>query len=244
MSTLIIPEREMRQHGPGFVLAVCWRQWRTERQLARRGIHFRSTAIAQLVAAYSAMDQAEFDAINGPQAWANWRTIPRALSGHVPNRPLRIVDLGCGTGSSTQVLAFYAPAGSHITGYEIADPMIPFARNRRYLHQSGVAQRIDFVCQPINEILKADGAPLPERSVDVIHSSGVIGFHLNEQTVLPLIAEVDRLLSPDGAALLDVGPTLPGPTMRRLLSEAGFDFKGHYRSWFGDRTGEMVFKRK
>src|ERR1022692_4059307 len=113
---LTISEQEIRRNGPGRILMVCWQQWRTERALARRGIRFRATAFDQVLAAYAAMTQAEFAAINGPQDWANWRTIPRALSGHVPDRPLRVLDLGCGTGGSTRVLAFYCPLGSRVTG--------------------------------------------------------------------------------------------------------------------------------
>ncbi len=104
---LHITPREIRRAGRGNVLAVCWRQWRAERSLERRGLHFRSTDSKTMAAAYSAMTEAEFDAVNGRQDWANWRTIPRALNGHVPMRPLRILDLGCGTGGSTRVLAWY-----------------------------------------------------------------------------------------------------------------------------------------
>src|SRR5205809_7859487 len=106
---LVISEPEIHRNGPGRILMVCWRQWRTERALARRGIRFRATSFEQVLAAYAAMTQAEFDAINGPQEWANWRTIPRALSEHVPDRPLRVLDLGCGTGGSTRVLACHRP---------------------------------------------------------------------------------------------------------------------------------------
>jgi len=35
--------------------------------------------------------------------------------------------LGCGTGSSTRVLAFYCPQGSHVTGYEVAAPLVETA---------------------------------------------------------------------------------------------------------------------
>src|SRR5881628_1782958 len=99
---LVISETEIRRRGPGRILMVCWRRWRAERALARRGVHFRATAFDRVLAAYAAMSQAEFDAINGRQDWANWRTIPRALSGHLPNRPWNVADLGCGTGSSTR----------------------------------------------------------------------------------------------------------------------------------------------
>ena len=230
---LSIPEREICTNGPGRILAVCWRQFCVERDLARRGIHFRATAFDQVLAAYAAMSEAEFDAINGRQDWANWRTIPRALSGHVPDRPLRVLDLGCGTGSSTRVLAHYCPPGSRLTGYEIAEPLLAFASRRDY----GESAKVDFVCRGVTE-------PLPEAdaSVDVINASGVVGHHLEPGTIGPLIAEMRRVLVPGGVAMLDVGPTMPGGVLRRLMAEAGFGYEGHYRSWFGDRTGEMVFR--
>jgi SAM-dependent methyltransferase len=241
---LTIPERDIRRHGPGRVLAVCWRQWRTERGLSRRGIRFRDTRPERVAAAYAAMSPAEFDAINGPQDWANWRTIPRALSGHIPARPLRGLDLGCGTGSSTRVLAFYCPAGSHLTGYEFAEPLLAIARRRDYRDRDGRPARVDFVCQGMTETLRqADGDRVPAGSVDLVNASGVVGHHFNHQTVRPLVEELRRVLRPGGIAMLDIGPTLPGPTLRAAMTAAGFAFLGHFRSWFGDLTGEMVFRR-
>jgi SAM-dependent methyltransferase len=242
---LTISEQEIRRNGPGRILAVLWRQWRTERQLAKRGILFRATNVAQVHDAYAAMSQSEFDAINGPQDWANWRTIPRALSGRIPEQPLRVLDLGCGTGSSTQVLAFYCPPGSHVSGYELAEPLLPFARRRRYCHRHGKPTQVDFICQGVTETLRlADGMPLPPGSVDLINASGIVGHHLNSHTIRPLLTEIQRILKPTGLAMLDVGPTLPGHTLNALMRKAAFDYVGHCRSWFLDPTGEMVFRRK
>lgn len=241
---LIISDEEIGRSGPRGLLAVLWRQWRIERALARRGIRFRATAIEQVAAAYAAMSQDEFDAVNGRQDWANWRTIPRALSGHVPDEPLRVLDLGCGTGSSTLVLAHYCPADSHVTGYEIAEPLLTFARRRAYRHRSGADAQVDFVCQGVTEKLRAaDGKAIAGGSVDLINASGVVGHHLDPQTFSTLLSEIARVLTPPGVAMLDVGPTLPGPVLQSLMSAAHFTFLGHYRSWFGDPTGEMVFRR-
>jgi SAM-dependent methyltransferase len=241
--TLHISERDIRRHGPGNALAICWRQWRTERHLRRRGIHYRATNPERVAAAYAAMSATDFDAINGPQAWANWRTIPRAMNGHVQNLPLRVLDLGCGSGSSTRVLAFYSPDGSHLTGYEFAVPL-ELARRRHYVHRSGKAAHVDFVCQGVTETLRQpDGAAVPDGSVDLVNASGIVGHHLNPRTIGPLLAELRRLLAPAGIALLDVGPTMPASVLRRLMAEAGFAYLGHYRSWLGDRTGALVFRR-
>jgi SAM-dependent methyltransferase len=244
-SLLVLPETEIRRHGPGHILAVCWRQWRTERDLARRGVHFRLTDPHQVAKAYAAMSAAQFDAINGRQDWANWRTIPRCISGHVPQRPLRIVDLGCGTGSSTRVLAFYAPLGSQVLGFEIAEPLLAIARARSYLHRSGQAGHVEFSCQAVTEILReSDGTPVPDGTIDVANASGVVGQHLDEHTVGPLVKELDRVLKEDGIAMLDVGPSLSESQLTGIMEAAAFQKLGHWRSCWLDPTGEVVYRRQ
>src|SRR6266545_6855388 len=241
---LTISEREIRNHGPGRILMVWWRQWRTERALARRGIHFRATSFDQVLAAYAAMTQEEFDAINGRQDWANWRTIPRALSAHLPNRPLTVADLGCGTGSSTRVLAFYCPPGSRITGYELVPVLVDVARRRPYVHRSGSPCSVEFVCQGVTEPLRRlDETLVPDGSLDLVNASGVVGHHLNADTVRPLVAELQRTLRADGVAMLDVGPTLRDADLTRVMTTAGFVRLGRWRSWWLDPTGEVVFRR-
>jgi SAM-dependent methyltransferase len=238
-----ISEREIRRHGPGNILRVCWRQWRTERALARRGVHFRTTEPHQVEAAYAAMSDGEFEAINGRQDWANWRTIPRALSGHLPDRPWRVLDLGCGTGSSTRVLAFYSPPGSAITGYELAEPLVEIARRRGYVHRNGQPAKVDFVCQGVTQPLQsADGTVVPDHSVDLANASGVVGHHLNAETFGPLARELHRVLGPDGIAMLDVGPTLDARSLARLMTAFGFRCLGRWRSWVFDPTGQVVFQ--
>jgi SAM-dependent methyltransferase len=235
---LHIDEDDIRRHGPGNLLGVCWRQWRIERTLARRGVRFRTTDVAALAAAYAAMSDGEFDAINGRQDWANWRTIPRSLSGHVPDRPLRVLDLGCGTGGSTRVLAFYSPAGSTIAGYELAAPLVEIARRRTYRHRDGRAVDVTFVCQGVTEPLRQrDG------SVDVVNASGVVGHHLDAASVRPLIVELGRVLRPGAVTLLDVGPTLSDAELSPPMTAAGFERLGYRRSCFLDRTGQVIFRR-
>jgi SAM-dependent methyltransferase len=242
---LVLPEFEISWHGPGNILSVCLRQWQAERQLKRRGVHFRSADPSTVAAAYQAMTAQEFDAVNGRQDWANWRTIPRCLNRHVAARPLRILDLGCGTGSSTRVLAFCAPAGSWILGYEAVEALCTMARRKVYWNRSGLDVTVDFRCQGMTETFCAtDGSAVLDRTIDVVNASGVVGHHLNEQSVKPLITEVNRVLAPEGIAMLDVGPTLKEPNLTALMTAAGFVKVGHWRSCWLDPTGQVVYRRK
>jgi SAM-dependent methyltransferase len=242
--SMSVTERDLRRQGPGRLLAVCWRQWRTERALAKRGVRFRTANPEVVAAAYAAMSDREFDAINGRQDWANWRTIPRSLRGQLPDRALRVLDLGCGTGSSTQVLAFYCPAGSHLTGFEMAPALVNVALRRRYLQRGGQPARVDFSCQGITEPLHAaDGSPVPTGSVDLVNASGVVGHHLTPQTATPLLEELARVLCPGGVATLDVGPTLSATELTQALTQRGFSRLGRRRSWLLDPTGQVTFRK-
>ena len=216
---------------PGNVLAVCWRQWRAERALARRGVRFRSTDPAAVAAGYAAMSAAEFEAVNGRQDWANRRTIPRAL------------DLGCGTGTSTRVLAACSPPGSEIVGYELAAPLLDHARRRRYAHRGGEPAGVAFVCQGVTEPFRdAAGALIGDRTVDLVNASGVVGHHLNAETVRPLIDEARRVLVPGGLAVLDDGPTLPAAALVGRMRAAGFEPLGRYKSWPLAPCGQTAFR--
>lgn len=234
---------EIRRNGPGNIAAVCLKQWQTERALARRGILFRTTDLNAVEASYSAMSEEEFDAVNGRQEWANWRTVARSMSGLVPNRPVQAIDLGCGTGGATRVLACYLHPESRIIGYELAQPLVNVARSRRYLHRSGRPMRVDFVCQGITSRLRGpDGSDLADRSIDLANASGVVGHHLCESTVKDLAVELRRVLVPGGLAMLDPGPALPRPTLRRVLRPFGFEAIRFRRSSTFDPYGQLVFR--
>lgn len=226
------------------LLTVCWKQWRTERALAARGVLFRTTDPAAVEAAYAAMTDEEFEAINGRQAWANWRTIPAALNGRLPRRPVTAIDLGCGTGPSTRVLASVCPPGSRILGYELAAPLARIASRHTFSGPDGRKQDVQFVAQGVTETLKDPGGqPLADGSVDVANASGVVGHHLTEETVKPLVAELARVLAPHGLALLDVGPTLSAEALARAMAPAGWHPEGRFRSWLLDPNGQVLFSR-
>jgi len=240
-----LDEELIRRHGPGGLIEVCWRQWHAERELSARGIYFRSSDPATCAAAYAAMSPEEFESVNGRQDWANWRTIPHGLHGQVPDRPLHVIDLGCGTGGSTRVLACFCPAGSRIIGYELTEHLAAIARQRTYRHHSGAATQVAFVVQGVTATLRdPEGTPLADGSVDLANASGVVGHHLTGQTIAPLLAELRRVLKPDALVLLDVGPTLGEPELIGLMSDAGFDRLGRQRCSLFDPNGQVAFRRR
>ena len=239
---LLIDERAIRQNTPRNLVSICWRQWKTERRLARRGILIRTSDLNAIEASYSRMAKDDFEGINARQNWVNWRTIPRAMSGLVPNRPLTIVDLGCGIGSSTSVLAFCSPQGSHILAYEISRPLVNIARIRQYLDRSGECADVRFLCQSITTTLcPSDGVPLGQ-SIDLANSSGLLGHHFNVDTMQLLAGQLKAVIRPGGLAMLDSGPTLNTTDLVGIMTSAGFVEVRHCRSWPLDPTALIVFQ--
>ena len=239
---LLIADQVMRQNTPRDFVRMCWRQWKTERQLARRGISIRTSDLDVIEASYSRMAKDDFEGVNARQNWANWRIIPRAMSGLVPNRPLTIVDLGCGIGSSTSVLAFYAPQGSRILAYEMSRPLVSCARTRAYLDRSGERADVRFHCQSITTPLcTSDSAPLGQR-IDLASSSGVLGHHFNVETMQLLAAQLRAVIRPGGLAMLDSGPTLSATDLVGIMTSAGFVEVRRCRSWPLDPTALIVFR--
>ena len=157
---LQIPEHVIRHHERGRALARFLRQKRAERRLKRRALRFRSTDEHVNQEAYGAMTPQEFEEINGCQEWANWRVIPRMLTGLVPNRSLFVVDLGCGSGGSTSILATYCPPGSELLGLDASESLIAMARARSFTTACGEPIHATFEAQLVSPPLKRAGRPL------------------------------------------------------------------------------------
>lgn len=229
------------QKGSDGLLAVCWRQWRAERALKARGIDFRTTEPSAALEAYSSMTSDEFAAINGRQAWANRRTIARSLRGLLPGRALLVLDLGCGTGESTRVLASLLPAGSQVIGIEFASRLVELAR------EHDVARRdvaVQFIVGSVTETYRdGAGGALPDESVDVVNASGIFGHHLDGPDAEAAANEIARVLKVAGIAAIDVGPRLSASDLKRLMKARGFTPIRRTRSNPFDRTGQVVFRK-
>lgn len=109
------------------------------------------------------------------------RPIVERFRSHVPARPERALDLGCGSGLSTQALEGIA---GRITGLEPVEAMLPFARAK--------VPTAEFLCA------RAEQLPFPDGAFDLITAAGSLNFC----KVDAAIAEVARVMGPAGALVV------------------------------------------
>ncbi len=244
---LEIPERLVARYTPLSPLEAVTKQFIAERRWQRRAPSFRIADPERALSVYARMSPEEFDAINARQRWASWRTIPRAISGRLPLRPLVAIDLGAGTGQSTEVLACFLPPGSTILALEGAEPLVRAARRRQYRHHAfggGRPARVLFRCQNIVDDWRwPDGAPVAPGSVDLVNATGVIGHHLRPDDAARVLAHAVCALQPGGIAAVDPGPAVPAKLLVRLAEAAGLTFEAHVKSNPLDRWGQCVFRK-
>jgi SAM-dependent methyltransferase len=217
-----------------------------QRAKLRTRMSFRERKNDAAVKAYTAMSLEEFDGINARQRWANWRTVPRNLSRRMANRPSFAIDLCCGVGQSTEVLAHYLPRGSRILGLEYNPNFVEMARGRKYLNAQGEPVDVHFRAQSVLEtFLDANGQALADDSVDLVNSCGAIGHHFDADTTRVLAIEVDRVVRPGGLALIDSG--MKGTRTQdviRIFEAHGFEVIHRARSCFADWNLQVCFRKK
>ena len=98
-----------------------------------------------------------------------------------------VLDVGSGGGIDTILAAkLVGPAGKAI-GVDIVDDMLE--RARRHASQAGVERWTEFVPGAMEEL------PLPDGSVDVVISNGVLNLSARKSRAL---AEIFRVLGPGG----------------------------------------------
>jgi SAM-dependent methyltransferase len=249
--TLRFSERTIRQvaaeRGPRMsAFGMCCKALVRETWLRHvRRIDFRTATNDKACAAYEAMTVAEFADINRKQAWANWRTIPRNLSDRMPATPIRAVDLCCGIGESTAVLACYAPRGSQILGLEYNRRFVDDARRARYTTIDGAPAAVTFRAQSVlDEFRDARGSRIASSSIDLINACGAVGCHFAPADALRLARECARVLKPDGLALLDSGyDGLDAAALDEIFTTHGFTIVGRAVSCPLDRRAQLCLQR-
>jgi SAM-dependent methyltransferase len=106
------------------------------------------------------------------------------LLGNVSER--RVLDLGCGTGANSALLA---AAGAHVAAMDISTDLLVLTARR--LELDGLRPRVTTMCASAHAI------PLPTGSMDVVF--GVSILHHLDLTLTA--AEVHRVLAPGGRAI-------------------------------------------
>jgi SAM-dependent methyltransferase len=214
------------------------------RFVLKNRVTFRKRRNGEACKAYRVMGSKEFEAINARQQWANWRLIPKNLSGHVPAKAVVAIDLCCGTGQSTEVLSWYLPRGSKILGIEYNPAFVKKAAQRSYLHSSGSEVDVRFSVQSVLETFRGpDGESLPDASVDLVTSCGAVGCHFDREATARLAREVCRVLRPGGLAAIDSGAAgTPKRDLIAIFESAGFRLSHARKSVFLDPYTQVVFR--
>jgi ubiquinone/menaquinone biosynthesis C-methylase UbiE len=137
-------------------------------------------------ASADAFDDEADHGLRDPQVRAAWQALLAPL---IPAEPVRIVDLGCGTGSLAVLLAEHS---NRVSGIDISGNMIRLARAKA--RAAGVA--VDFV--------RGDAAdpPFAEASFDLVLARHVLWAFENPDAVLQRWVD---LLAPDGRLILIEG---------------------------------------
>ncbi len=196
---------------------------------------------------FAALRGKDFDVYNLPQVWVERRQVPIAIDGRVPRVHANVIDLGCGPGSSTEVLCYFADPSWTITGFDLIPHAVDAARQRSeaggFRNRAGRVVRPRFVCQNIANPLQIDGRPLADASVDFAISGGVVGLYLQREQVRRLAGELARVVKIGGFVALDAGPATPAAPLRAILASAGFGFVRTCKSFFVEPRPKLVFRR-
>jgi len=97
-----------------------------------------------------------------------------------------VLDLGCGAGTDLLIAAQMVGPGGTVTGVDMTPSML--ARARASAEEMGLAN-VEFHQSLIEAV------PLPDESIDVVISNGVIDLVPDKDSVF---AEIDRVLRPGG----------------------------------------------
>jgi len=134
-------------------------------------------------------------------------------------KPASILDVGCGPGNSTAVLAERWPQ-SRITGLDNSAEMIGKART-------------DF---PDRDWVVSDARDLPDwRRYDIVYSNAAIQWIPDHETLVPRLL---ALVNPGGALAVQV-PLYHGMPVRRVISEVAQE--NRWRAVTEGADSQMVF---
>lgn len=143
------------------------------------------------------------------------RAVKEAKKQHHHTGPIRVLDVGCGTGAAIIDLKKMFGRSVEVVGVEVVELQVDIARQR--LKEYGIWSEIHWY----------DGEHLPfsEDSVDVIYSSDVLG---HVQNVPHWLLELYRVLRSEGTLVLFSESKIgKHALMRRYLEKKGINIDPH-----------------
>lgn len=237
-------QRMAQIHAPTRALPVVLiRQWLAE-FLPRilKGANIRKDGNANVFKAYEKISPDELKSVNMRQHWAAWRAIPRSLSNVINNTPLFAVDLCCGLGESSQILAHYLPEGSKILGVDFNSRFVASAKSRA---RSCAPTQLHFRTQSVLDPLRDEsGTLLPKASVDLVHSIGALACHFTFSETKSVVKNAVRVLRPGGILILDMRKSgRERRSLESMILRMGFKHVKCASSCAFDRTSQECFQK-
>jgi SAM-dependent methyltransferase len=155
------------------------------------------------------------------------RLLPNILA-FTDLRGMDVLDFGCGTGSTTVVLAEASP-GARILGLDVDAPSLDIARMR--LRHHGLEERV--ALQVIPPVAHRGDLPIEAGSFDFILANGVLE-HVTPFAVRPqVVLEMWRLLRPGGMLYISETPNPLWPVDRHTT---GLPFVPWMPRWMARRV--------
>ena len=137
-----------------------------------------------------------------------WRS--RAARICLEKKPLRILDLGCGTGDLTIILARLAGENVNIVGLDYSPPMLALARRKAI--KAGVGHRVSFIHGEATQL------PFPDGQFDCVGISFAFrNLTYKNPSRLPHLSEVNRILKPGGRYVIVESSQPENPIIRALF---------------------------
>jgi len=137
-----------------------------------------------------------------------WRWL--AAKACLEDRPIRVLDLACGTGDLSINLAKLAKESIEINGLDYSPPMLKLAREKAA--RAGLAEKMKFICGEVSRL------PFPDDYLDCVGISFAFRNLTYKNPLRKLhLAEVLRVLRQDGRYVIVESSQPENQFVRRLF---------------------------